>query len=340
MSPLERILMTYRRRGGGGCSAGPVWASNSIASHKANTGMIYDSFLGLYLLSIVAPSGAAPGTIYWSSDGQNWNSPTTAPAFDNGFSPIVIASDGLGKLYAGANQSNLDFKSTDGKNWATNTGTPNTSRSTGAYQSAWFGNGILIALRADSNALVSTVGDSPSTNTLPFAGSGGLYIADTLNKHLYFPSASNTVYESATAANSASWSLRGTTTFGVSDGIRKIVVGASGQLVALSDQQKNFVSYSTDYGATWSSSTGLPGSSVAYQDCIYAQGAFLLSDANGTCYSSVNGGASWSLNASSLQSMPAGGANIQWTMASDGLGNYAAATIQTTPQTTAAHGTC
>lgn len=314
------------------CTEGPTWSATVVPNRAWSLGATY----GTRFVAMAFPvSGAVPGDVIWSDDGVTWILSSPGPGFGNGFSGSAVAYNPTTESYFMiGNQSNKRFVSADGKVWADATGQPNVGNQ--VRFAVWEANGeFLFATNTPSRVYSTPDGNSPVAHATPEQFSTGCYAN---SKYYGVCSATRNVY---TSVDKIAWSLLAVTTNSAADGTLKIIAGAANQLVAISTAQQNKVSYSSDGGATWNDSTGLPVPASFYQDGIYAQGVFLIVDADGYCYTSPDGGATFTLSASSLRAI--GGADdITWSVAHDGDGLYVG--IQSlpggVPTATAAVGHC
>ena len=312
------------------CFGGPIWSATTIPSNIALS-IIYAN--GRFVASCKA-SGANPVVNLYSLDGVNWtavSTPTTLSLHN------VALAYGNGIFVCMTTSTISVLQSTDGITWTNGTGNPNVSRS-GTF-GLWFGNGQFVMCGSTTSTIfVSPNASNQLQNTTPVAFQTGMW---NQSNGLHYAGAyvSGAIY---TSPDLVTWTLKGTAYSGTAS-IRKIVSDGGTRMVALDGTtQRNFVSYSTDSGATWNNSTGLTGLPAAfYNDVIYVpvMDMWLLTDPNGTVFVSLTGGATWTVTTGTMQ--PILGNNNNWFMAATPNGFlYAAVSATTVLGTVAAVGIC
>ena len=309
------------------CAEGPAWSASVVPNREWAPAIVFGT---RFVAPAIAVNGSTPGDAAWSDDGVTWHLASPGPALSNGFSCTSVAYNPANGLYfMVGNQANKRFVSTDGKIWSDATGQPNVSN--GIRFATWAANGEFLFVTSSSRVYSTVDGNSPIMHSTPEQFTTGCYAN---GKHYAVCLNTRNIY---TSLDKTTWTLLATTSNASGFGTIKIVSGAANQLIAISANQQNKISYSSDGGATWHDSVGLPVPASFYQDAIYAQGVFMVVDFDGNCFTSADGGATFTLNASSLFPIGAG-TNVTWTVAYDGNGLYAA--VQAVVTTTAAVGHC
>lgn len=318
------------------CTAGPVWTATVVPNLPyALSSLVY----GTRFVAVAYPVTpfSTPGSVIWSDDGVTWHLAAVGPGGNNFGGSAIAYNPATGIYMMIWDESNQLFTSPDGKVWSSATGQPGVQNK--IRFALWEANGeFLFATTAPQRIYSTPDGNSAVAHATPVQFGCGCY-ANGKYYAGYDSTGSNGIY---TSSDKVTWTLLANTSNSASFGTLKIVPGAANQLIALSYASQNTISYSSDGGATWHASTGLPATLRHYQDAIYAQDAFLLVDDDGRCYASTDGGATFTTNASDLLTVVSGVIGHTWAFASDGAGLYVA--VQSLPlrqaTTVAAVGHC
>lgn len=315
------------------CLTGPSWAQTVKTLHR-HVAMYYLG--GKFVSPYLADSGILHGGISYSLDGVNWADVPTMPGAAGHHVTSIAYGNGIFVSY-GDNTQEM-YQSSDVLTWALGTSNPNVLKQTNPV-SIWFGAGQFVICGSSSAAIyVSPNASNQVTNTVPVIFYCGMYNAGN-SLHYAGAAASGVIY---TSSDLATWTLKGTPYAAGTPTVKKIVSDGANHFAALDGgQQHNYVAYSSDSGATWSSSTGLPALAAYYVDILYlaSQGMWMLTDNNGHVFLSFDNCATWTAAAHDLN--PFLGDNQNWWMAArpDGF-LYAAVPVTAANGTVAAVGTC
>lgn len=315
------------------CTTGPAWSQTVKPNHR-HYGMYFQN--ALFVAPYLADGGGVGGVSY-SSNGSTWTDASAFPSLAAGFHITTVAY-GNGIFVAYGNATNQAWQSTDAASWAAGAGVPNVtklSQPTGM----WFGNGLFVICSGVTAAIYTSANASgQTTQTTPATFNTGLYHAG-VGLHYACDQAGGNIY---TSPDTITWSLKGTTSFTSIVSTKKLVTDGGARFIAIDGStQRSFVSVSSDYGATWANSVGLPATAVFYVDLVYlpAQGIWMLTDNNGRVFLSLDSGSNWSAAASDLN--PFLGNSNNWWMAANPAGTlWAAVPVTGSPGTVAAVGVC
>jgi hypothetical protein len=319
------------------CPNGPSWEETTKPDRKA-VGIYY--FGGRFVAPVLSINGSESGKIMYSTNGRTWTLSNDFPSMVAG-NHITTIAYGNGIYVAYGNATTQVWQSGDAITWALASGTPNVGKLS-EVNGMWFGDGVFVIAKANTNDLDPAVYSSASASgltehTAPVDFLCGMW-AEDVGLHYAGAAHSGDIY---TSPDLDTWTLLSTPYSGGSNQIKKIVANGAKMVVIDGGVQHNFIAYSTNHGATWSHSTGLPVPAAFYVDLMFisSQNLWMLCDKDGFVYLSHDDGASWTLADSTLE--PFLGTNQDWYMAAkpDGF-LYAAVPSTSGSSTVAAVGVC